>query len=188
MQETLFVETVVKTRQPKIAQTPLLRLSGIVDQSIVDGPGLRLTVFVQGCPHRCQGCHNPSTHALDSGFYATTEEILTRFDDNPLLAGITFSGGEPLSQPEALIPLARQIAKRGKNTWCYSGYTFEEIQTRMRTDRSVAELMRCLDVLVDGRYEHERRTLSLRFRGSENQRLVDVPRSLTCGEAVIWQG
>lgn len=161
-----------------------VRLSGIVDQSIVDGPGLRMTVFVQGCPHRCAGCHNPGTHPFDRGFSLTVDEVLARFDENPLLAGMTFSGGEPLSQAAALVPLAGQIRARGKNLWCYTGYTFEEVRGMASGNGAVRSLLHYCDVLVDGRYDMERRDLSLRFRGSSNQRILDMPRSLLCGRAV----
>ncbi len=163
-----------------------VRVSGIVDQSIVDGPGLRLTVFTQGCPHACPGCHNPGTHAFDQGFDLSVEEILRRFDDNPLLAGITLSGGEPLVQASALLPLARQIKARGRSVWCYTGFTFEQLLDRAPTDRSLAQLLQHIDVLVDGRYVASQRSLTLRFRGSANQRVLDLPQSLVLGMPVHW--
>ena len=175
----------IGVRRPGVGTA--IRLSGIVDQSIVDGPGLRLTVFTQGCPHHCPGCHNPGTHAFGEGFGAEAAEILARFDDNPLLAGITLSGGEPLVQAEALLPLARQIGSRGKTVWCYTGYTFEEALAAARGNPSLAALLRHIDVLVDGRYEAARRSLILRYRGSANQRVLDLPASLAAGEAVPWR-
>jgi anaerobic ribonucleoside-triphosphate reductase activating protein len=146
-----------------------------------------MAVFTQGCPHRCQGCHNPRTHSLEGGFGAASDEILERFDDNPLLAGITLSGGEPLLQPDALLPLARQVKKRNKSVWCYTGYTFEEIRKRTRSVPALEALLRHIAVLVDGRYDAALRGLGFRFRGSSNQRLVDVPQSLKSGRTVLWE-
>ncbi len=163
-----------------------VRVSGIVDQSIVDGPGLRLTVFTQGCPHACPGCHNPATHALDQGFDLSVQEILARFDDNPLLAGITLSGGEPLIQASALLPLARQVKARDKSVWCYTGFTFEQLLGKAQTDRSLHQLLQHIDVLVDGRYIASQRSLTLRFRGSANQRVLDLPQSLALETPVHW--
>lgn len=161
-----------------------IRISGVVNQSIVDGPGLRMTVFAQGCPHHCAGCHNPATHDFAAGFDCRVDVLLAVFDRNPLLAGVTLSGGEPFARPGELIPLAEQVRLRGKNVWCYSGYTFEELLARSVSDADVAELLAQIDVLVDGRYEEGRRNLSLRFRGSENQRILDLPASLRVRKAV----
>lgn len=144
-----------------------------------------MTVFTQGCPHRCAGCHNPSTHSAGLGYSESVDAILARFDDDPLLSGITLSGGEPLSQAAALAPLAAGVKRRGKSVWCYTGYTFEAV-AMARSNRAVAALLRAVDVLVDGRYEAALHSLSLPFRGSSNQRLVDVPQSLESGRVMIW--
>ena len=129
-----------------------LKISGIIDESIVDGPGLRFTVFTQGCPHRCQGCHNPQTHDFDGGSWMDTDEIMARFDEDPLLAGMTFSGGEPFCQPEPLWELARQVKARGKNIVIYSGYTFDQLKEMAVKDEWVEKLLRMCDLLVDGPY------------------------------------
>ena len=155
------------------------RIAGIANDSIVDGPGLRLTVFAQGCPHRCPGCHNPQTHDFAGGSEGDTDEIIAKIRKNPLLDGVTLSGGEPFCQPEACAEIARAARALGLNVWSYSGYTFEEI-TERGTEAQKA-LLRELDVLVDGRFELEKRSLECRFRGSSNQRLIDVPASLTAG-------
>lgn len=158
------------------------RIAGIVNDSIVDGPGLRLTVFTQGCPHHCPGCHNPQTHDFDGGSEGDTAEIIAKMKKNPLLDGLTLSGGEPFVQPEACAELARAAHGLKLNVWSYSGYTFEEL-CEQGTDAQKA-LLRELDVLVDGRFELAKRSLDCRFRGSTNQRLIDVPKSLAAGKAV----
>lgn len=151
-----------------------LKISGIIDESIVDGPGLRFTVFTQGCPHRCQGCHNPQTHDFDGGSWMDTDEIMARFDEDPLLAGMTFSGGEPFCQPEPLWELAWQVKARGKNIVIYSGYTFDQLKEMAVKDEWVEKLLRMCDLLVDGPYVEGLRDLDLLFRGSSNQRILDI--------------
>lgn len=147
-----------------------LKIAGIVDDSIVDGEGVRLTVFTQGCPHHCHGCHNPQTWSLDGGHEIDTEEIVQKLKANPLLSGITFSGGEPFLQPAPLTELARAAHKLGLDVWSYTGFTLEELEKR--TD--VQQLLNEVDVLVDGPYVEALRDLTLRFRGSSNQRIIDL--------------
>ena len=161
------------------------RLAGIVNDSIVDGPGLRLAVFFQGCPYDCPGCHNPDSHDPLGGQLADTEEICRLMDRNPLLSGITLSGGEPLLQPGAALALARHAKEKGLTVWLFSGALFEEIVKRR--DEATASLLRLVDVLVDGPFVLSQRSLDLRFRGSRNQRLIDLPRSLDAGEMILWQ-
>ncbi|MBQ5419369.1 MAG: anaerobic ribonucleoside-triphosphate reductase activating protein, partial [Selenomonas sp.] len=143
-----------------------MRIAGIVDDSIVDGDGLRLSVFTQGCPHHCVGCQNPDTHAASGGRDEDTENILARIDENPLLTGITFSGGEPFLQPAPLTRLAKEAHKRGLDVWSYTGYTLEELLAKKNP--AIDALLRELDVLVDGPYEERLRDLTLNFRGSSN--------------------
>ena len=149
-----------------------LRIAGIVDDSVVDGDGMRLTVFTQGCPHHCAGCHNPDTHSFDGGRETDTADILAKMAANPLLNGITFSGGEPFQQPAPLARLAADVHARGLDVWSYSGFTLEELAARH--DPAIDALLREIDVLVDGRYEEAQRDLTLRFRGSKNQRIIDM--------------
>jgi len=158
-----------------------IRIAGLVNDSIVDGPGFRFTVFTQGCPHHCPGCHNPQTHDFSGGKDAETGEIIEKIRKNPLLDGITLSGGEPFCQSAACAEIARAAKKLGLNVWSYSGYTFEEL---VSGKEEWLELLREIDVLVDGRFELEKRTLECRFRGSWNQRLINVPASLKQGSAV----
>lgn len=152
----------------------VLRISGIVDESIVDGPGLRFTVFTQGCPHHCPGCHNPQTHDFNGGYDITVAEIMDRFNEDPLLAGMTFSGGEPFCQAGPLCVLARAVKAAGKNIVVYSGYTYEQLTAMAREDAAVDELLLLCDTLVDGPYVEALRDLDLLFRGSSNQRIIDL--------------
>ncbi len=161
----------------------VVRVNGIVAQSIVDGPGLRLTVFTQGCPHACIGCHNPQTHNPTAGFDVDTDHVLSAFKRNPLLAGVTFSGGEPILQAESLIPLAQAVVDMGKNCIIYSGFTFEELVGMH--DKAVDELLSLCKLLIDGRFVLEQRDLTLTFRGSHNQRIINIPASLEQGRAVL---
>lgn len=140
--------------------------------SIVDGTGLRMVVWTQGCRHNCPECHNPETHSFYGGFETSTELILKEFDKNPLLTGITFSGGDPFEQAEACVVLAKEVVKRGKDVWTYTGYTIEEI-LKLRKPGWM-ELLYYTDVLVDGPYDKRMRNLQLDFRGSENQKIINV--------------
>lgn len=147
-----------------------LKIAGIVDDSIVDGEGVRLTVFTQGCPHHCHGCHNPQTWNLAGGHEIDTEEVIQKLKENPLLSGVTFSGGEPFLQPAPLAEIARAAHKLGLDVWSYTGFTLEELEKR--TD--VQQLLNEVDVLVDGPYMEDLRDLTLRFRGSSNQRIINL--------------
>lgn len=153
---------------------PFLRLAGIEEESCVDGPGLRMTIFTQGCPHHCPGCHNPETHALTGGFFRTIKELINIYSENPLLSGITFSGGEPFLQPEALVALARLVHARGGNVMCYTGYVFEELLSApMSHMPGIGALLEETDILVDGPFILALKNGELLFRGSSNQRLLD---------------
>ena len=157
-----------------------LRVMGIVEDSIVDGPGLRLAIFTQGCPHHCPGCHNPSSHAYDGGTLMDVDEIIQKMDDDPLLDGITLTGGEPFEQPAPCATLARAAHARDLSVWCYTGYRFEALLK----NEDKLELLHEVDCLVDGRFEIDKRSLELRFRGSSNQRIIDVPKSLATGTII----
>ena len=155
-----------------------MRIADVISDSIVDGPGLRLTVFTQGCPHHCPGCHNPQTHDFAAGEYADTGELLRRIAANPLLTGVTFSGGEPFCQPEALLPLADGIRAMGRDIFCYTGYTLEQLLELAGQRPAILALLRRIDTLVDGPYLEAQRDLTLRFRGSSNQRVIDLHEAL----------
>jgi anaerobic ribonucleoside-triphosphate reductase activating protein len=147
-----------------------IRISGIIEESIVDGPGFRYVVFTQGCPHHCPGCHNPQTHSFEGGKIVDIEELFSAFCENPLLSGITFSGGEPFCQPKPLYELAVKVHKKGKTVMTYTGYTLEQLETM--DDIWVKKLLSVTDILVDGPYIEELRDLDLQFRGSSNQRIL----------------
>ncbi|MBR0382838.1 MAG: anaerobic ribonucleoside-triphosphate reductase activating protein [Eubacterium sp.] len=149
-----------------------LRINDIIEDSIVDGPGLRFTIFVQGCPHNCRGCHNPQTHAFDGGRLITVDELFDRYRKNPLLSGVTFSGGEPFCQPEALARLGQMVRKEGGNVITYTGFIYEDLLDRASSDPWVKALLDVTDLLIDGPYIEEQRSLELPFRGSANQRLI----------------
>ena len=161
-----------------------IRIAGTVNDSIVDGPGLRFTVFTQGCPHRCPGCHNPETHDAAGGTLADTDELIARFQKNPLLSGITLSGGDPMAQPSPCAHLARAAHAAGLNVWTYTGYTLEALL--LENDEARLSLLRETDVLVDGPFHQAERSLELKFCGSRNQRLINLPETLRTGTVVLW--
>lgn len=160
-----------------------IRVNGIVNDSIVDGPGLRLAVFVQGCSHHCPGCHNPETHDKAGGTLRQTEEIVRLMAENPLLDGLTLSGGEPFEQAEACLALALAARALGLSVWAYSGYTYEALTNKSTAAR---ELLAACDVLVDGPFVLAQRSLELDFRGSRNQRLIDLHKTRQSGAVTPW--
>ncbi|MCF0223214.1 MAG: anaerobic ribonucleoside-triphosphate reductase activating protein [Fibrobacter sp.] len=162
-----------------------LRIAGIESESFVDGPGIRFSIFTQGCPHNCPGCHNPGTHDFDGGHFIALTTILEMIEENPLLDGVTFSGGDPFMQAKELIPLAREIKERGMNLVIYTGFTYEHLMALVPESPEYLELLSFADMLVDGPYVQAKRSLELKFRGSENQRLIDVQESLTRGTVVL---
>ncbi len=161
-----------------------IKISGVVNDSIVDGAGLRLTVFTQGCTHHCNGCHNPETHDFSGGYWVYTDDIIQVASENPLLDGITLSGGDPMEQAAACAELAKQAHTLGLNVWTYTGYTWEQLLAEQNTDRMA--LLQHTDVLVDGRFLEHQRSLDLQFRGSQNQRLIDVKASFAQNTIVLW--
>ena len=161
-----------------------MRIAGTVQDSIVDGPGFRFVLFTQGCPHHCEGCQNPQTHDPAGGTEVTTEEIIGQILSNPLTDGVTFSGGEPFEQAADCAVIARQAREQGLNVWTYTGYTFEQLAEKMKTDKGTEELLLLTDVLVDGRFVLAQKSFDVPWRGSRNQRLIDVPQSLAAGRAV----
>lgn len=161
-----------------------IRLAGVVRESIVDGPGIRFTVFVQGCPHHCPGCHNPQTHDPAGGYDCAPQRLLEELDRDPLVRGVTLSGGEPMEQAEALLPFAREVCARGRDLVIFSGYTFEQLLEMGTRRPAVRELLSLAFLLIDGRFVLAERDLTLRFRGSRNQRLLDPAASLAAGRAI----
>jgi len=165
-------------------------MAGVAGDSIVDGPGIRTAYFSQGCPHRCEGCHNPETWEFGIGTPMETEALADIARKNPLCRGVTFSGGEPFSQAEGFAELAEILKAEGYEIASYTGYTFEHLTQRGTAAQK--RLLTLLDVLVDGPFILAQRSLELAFRGSANQRIIDVPKSLAAGKAVPapprWQG
>ena len=157
-----------------------IRISGIANDSIVDGEGIRLVIFTQGCPHHCPHCHNPQTHDPKGGYDINTDDIISMMKENILLDGITLSGGEPMEQPEACTILAQQAKQLNLNVWVYTGYTWEELQ-----NDNIQKLLSFTDVLVDGAFIYELRSLELCFKGSSNQRIIDVQKSLSENKVIL---
>ena len=161
-----------------------IRLAGIEPESIVDCPGYRFAVFSQGCPHACPGCHNPKTHDVEGGYMADTDEIISKLGKNPMIRGVTLSGGEPMLQPKPLAEIARAAKQKGLSVWCYTGFTLEFLQQEGRADRM--ELLDLVDVLVDGPYVAHERSLDLLYCGSRNQRLIDMNKTRAEGELTLF--
>ena len=159
----------------------MLKLSGIQTDSIVDGPGIRTTFFCQGCPHHCEGCHNPETWPFEGGTEVETDVLLDMVTTNPLCRGVTFSGGEPFAQAEGYLELAKALKEKGYEVASYSGYTFEQLLSGTAAQR---ELLQNIDVLIDGPFILAEKSLEVPFRGSKNQRILDVPKSLQAGAPV----
>lgn len=199
-----------KMQSNKQNTTPVsLRLAGVVRESIVDGPGLRFAIFCQGCPHNCPKCHNQDTHNFSGGYDCDIQKIVNAIEENPLLSGVTFSGGEPSHQPVAFLEIAKKVKSRGLNIWMYSGYTLEELlsranstisdldnmnenssQTSEKNEEQVAlkGLLSLIDVLVDGKFINELKDLTLPFRGSKNQRLIDMAATKRHNKIVLYEG
>lgn len=155
-----------------------IRIAGTVNDSIVDGPGIRFAIFTQGCPHHCEGCHNPHTHDFEAGELVTLESLLEKIKANPLLDGVTYSGGEPFCQAEQLYKLGVEIKKLGMNIVTYTGYTFEYLTEHANSQNFYNELLSVTDYLVDGPFELDKRNILLKFKGSSNQRIINVKKSL----------
>ena len=159
----------------------MLELSGIVSDSIVDGPGIRTTVFSQGCPHHCPGCHNPETWAFGCGTPIPPEAVVKIVRSNPLCRGVTFSGGEPFAQAAEFFRLASLLKEAGYEVASYTGFTFEEL---LEGTEDQKHLLSSIDILIDGPFIQSEKSLEIAFRGSRNQRILDVRKSLALGKAV----
>ncbi len=162
-----------------------IKIAGIVKESIVDGPGIRLVIFVQGCVHNCIGCHNPDTHSFSEGYYIEIDNIVEMVKKDPLFDGITLSGGDPFHQGRVCAILANKIKDIGLNVVTYTGYTFEEIINEIDINNGWKELLYATDILIDGKFDIDKKSLLLKFRGSENQRIIDVKKSLKNNRIVI---
>ena len=160
----------------------MIRVLDVIEDTMVDGPGFRTSIYCAGCNHHCPGCHNPQSWAFDGGHEMTTQQLLRIIMDDPF-ANVTFSGGDPMYQCDGFADLARAIHRRtNKDIWCYTGFTFETLITRAQR-----ELLELLDVLVDGPFIQKLHDPDLLFRGSSNQRIIDVQKSLYSGEVILWE-
>jgi anaerobic ribonucleoside-triphosphate reductase activating protein len=164
-----------------------LRIAGITRESVVDGPGMRLVIFTQGCPHHCAGCHNPETHDPAGGRLMDSTEIINLIERAHLIRGVTFSGGEPFLQAGVLAKVAATVRRYGLDIVTYTGFLFERLVEQAAIDADIFALLTQTDILIDGPYKKDERDLRLAFRGSRNQRLIDVAKSLTAGQVVLWQ-
>ena len=163
-----------------------IRLFGLVTDCIVDGPGFRAAIFVQGCPYHCEGCHNPQSQPFEGGTVWTLDDVEKKFTGNPLLSGITLSGGEPAEQAAPCAELARRAHQKGLNVWTYTGSTLEKLTERARENPALAALLAETDVLVDGPFILAQRSLELDFCGSKNQRLIDMNETRRQGKIILW--
>lgn len=162
-----------------------IKLFGTANDSIVDGPGIRYAVFTQGCPHNCAGCHNPDSHNPEGGYWEDTENIINSIKKNSLLDGVTLSGGEPFMQARACAAIAKSVHKLGLNVITYTGFTFEELLKIGNSDNCFTELLENTDILVDGKFILSEKSMELNFKGSANQRLINVPESLLKGTVIL---
>lgn len=164
-----------------------IRLAGIAYESLVNGPGMRRVYFSQGCKHNCLGCFNPETHDFNGGEELDMDELIEDAVNNPILKGVTFSGGDPLERAEKFSYMAKAFKESGLNIWCYTGYTFEEIVENMKNNKSLKEFIENIDVLVDGKFDINKKDEGLRFRGSKNQRIIDVQETLRQGKIITLE-
>lgn len=159
--------------------------SALTTDSIVDGEGVRSVIWTQGCAHNCPGCHNPQTHDFNGGFLKEIEELKEEIRLLKNQDGITLSGGDPFFQVEACLEIAKYCHKLGLNVWCYTGFTFEQLLKLIPKQPKILELLNYIDILVDGRFIQELKSFDVVFRGSKNQRILDVPQSLKLGKAIL---
>ncbi len=159
-------------------------MADIQSDSIVDGEGIRSVIWFQGCSHNCPGCHNPETHDFKAGVEVSLKEMKSQIDELEYQSGVTFSGGDPMMQVEALTELAAYVKEKGMNVWVYTGYTFEELLVLAGKNESYKRALEQIDVLVDGKFVMDLKSFDVQFRGSSNQRILDVKKSLEKKKAV----
>lgn len=164
-----------------------IRLFGVANDSIVDGPGLRYAVYTQGCSHHCAGCHNPGSWSFDGGTVTTVGAIVNDIEQNKLVKDVTISGGDPFDQPGPVAALVRELKKHNYGVWAYSGYLYEELLERAKTEPDVDEIFHLIDVLVDGRFVQDLKSLDLQWKGSSNQRVIDLVKTRQCGKIVLYK-
>lgn len=155
-----------------------IKIASVIDDSIVDGPGIRMTIFFQGCKHGCKECFNKETWDFNGGHYCDVEDIYKAAMKNPILDGITLSGGDPIYQVKGALELVKQFENSGLNIMCYTGFTYEELLEMKKNNGDLEAFLSKIDFLVDGLFDITKKDISLRFRGSSNQRIIDVKKSL----------
>ena len=150
-----------------------VRLAGVIETSINNGEGIRKVIFAQGCRHHCKGCFNPSTHDFNGGYECDTDKIIERINSDYMIDGVTFSGGDPFEQAEAFAEIAKNINPE-LNIWCYTGYTLQEIINKANEKPEWVDLLTHIDVLVDGKFEEDKKDRNLKFKGSSNQNIIQL--------------
>ncbi|AAO34903.1 anaerobic ribonucleoside-triphosphate reductase-activating protein [Clostridium tetani] len=164
-----------------------LQVAGFLDNSLANGKGLRSVLFLSGCNHKCKGCHNLIMQDFKYGDRVKIDEIMDRVKGNiPIIRGVTFSGGEPLEQAENLARLASMIKKENLNIWCYTGYEFEYILDNMNKINGWKNLIENIDILVDGTFQKDKNKPKLKYKGSSNQRIIDVQKSLIAKKIILY--
>lgn len=152
--------------------------------SIVDGEGIRTVIWTQGCSHNCPFCHNPSTHSFTDGELIDVEDVVERLKDLTGQDGVTFSGGDPMFQPEPCAYLAKVVHELGMNVWAFTGFTFEDLLKSK--NKNTMKFLKEIDVLIDGKFDINKKSMDLLFRGSSNQRLIDVQKSLKANSIILY--
>lgn len=153
--------------------------------SIVDGEGIRTVIWTQGCSHNCFGCHNPQTHDFKGGELVDVSDVIEALEQIEGQSGITFSGGDPMFQPKQCAIIAKHIKEKGLNVWAYSGFTYEELINSNNKD--ILDFLRYIDVLIDGKFEMNKKSFNVPFRGSSNQRLIDVQKSINNNKLCLYE-
>ena len=163
-----------------------IRMAGIIYESLSNGPGIRRVFFLQGCKHNCKGCFNPETHDFNGGILKDMDELIEDTLKNPMITGVTFSGGDPLEQSDKLIYMIKKFKEKNLNIWSYTGYTFEFLLENSNDKNKWKEYLENIDVLVDGKFEIEKSSANLKFRGSSNQRIINVHESLKQNKVILF--
>ena len=162
-----------------------IRMAGIIYESLSNGPGIRRVFFLQGCRHNCKGCFNPETHDFNGGILKDMDELIEDTLKNPMITGVTFSGGDPMFQPKECAVLANYAKSIGLDVWCYTGFTFEELLDMAKKNKDIIDFLNNIDILVDGKFMIELKSYDVIFRGSTNQRIIDVKESLKSSSIVL---
>lgn len=162
-----------------------LAAKDIQTDSIVDGEGIRSVIWFQGCSHNCEGCHNPETHDFNAGYEVSIDDVKKQIDDLEFQTGVTFSGGDPMMQIEALAELAKYVQEKGMNVWCYTGFKYEDLLKMSDSNPYYMDALKHIDMLVDGKFVLNLKSFDVPFRGSSNQRIIDVQKSLKSKKIII---